>query len=608
MDPVIGLFESYAAKEVQDPHEFARAFHGYMMTLSWAGGMLEAVTRPVLGERTPDFKGMLTSMYWTMGLGFLGWQTLAPLLSSGLQPPLERYYSRLYRPARFTPAQTMDIFALGQKDSNWLRDELRDQGWRDQDLDLWLKLAYRTLSEGHLWTLYENGALGKSDMDKRLRALGYSPEDIPLLYKANEKEETKDSTRYLLSTLKESYLEGRLGEDELRGILASMNFAPREIDLQVANLQTQRAEGARALTTGQVKNLYDNRVLGRDETIHQLRMLDYGEQVAAQLVQAWDNAALPKAARINKSTILEGYTNGSLTRNEALELLRVEAGYPPDKAELLVKIEEASVALKVMPPTVKAVGLALLADFVSAGMITRADLEARSELARYSAADRTRIIDLMFLGAQVTVGVVEVSESLLLDAYVYGVITREALLARLTARGYSADDAELIAATVEAANPDIFGGGPPQLLKQPSVGALQLALQRGLFDEAAFRDKMAAQGFSADAVEIFLFNAQYQAPPEPKLLTKADIMKLLKLSVINRAEAVRRLLQAGYTTVDVELLIRAEGLTIDDTEAAEWFVAGLIDELTFSTIVTEEGFTAEEIEDFLTRYAAGEVG
>ena len=78
MDPVISLFESYAARPEQDPHEFARSFHGYMMSLSWGGGMLNAILRPILGDRTPDFPAMLNQMYWTMGLGFLGWQTLAP--------------------------------------------------------------------------------------------------------------------------------------------------------------------------------------------------------------------------------------------------------------------------------------------------------------------------------------------------------------------------------------------------------------------------------------------------------------------------------------------------------------------------------------------------
>jgi hypothetical protein len=42
MDPVIGLFESYANKPDLDPHEFSRAFHGYMMSLSWAGSAVEA--------------------------------------------------------------------------------------------------------------------------------------------------------------------------------------------------------------------------------------------------------------------------------------------------------------------------------------------------------------------------------------------------------------------------------------------------------------------------------------------------------------------------------------------------------------------------------------
>lgn len=607
-EPVLSLLEDMATQEKPDPHDFARRFHGIASGLPWASQTLDALFKTLLGDRAPQVGNSIMSLYWGLGLGFLGWQTLAPLLSTGLQPNLQRYYNRLYHPERFNPSQAMDLYALGKLSKGDFYNVLLDQGWRAEDVSLWIEQSYRTLSGGELWDLYHNGTLDKAEMDRRLRALGYNPADLPLLYKSNEKEETKDAPRYLMATLKQSFLEDRLGEDELRQIMASMNFAAREIDLYVTNLLVQKADDGRSLTTAQIHTLYKERVIGRDEAIHALRELDYSAQIAGQLVQAWDNLALPKASRINKSTILEGYTGGALGRDEATGLLEREAGYTPEKAELLLRIEEAGVKAKVTAPTVKGVGLSTLADFVESGLITREDLAGRAELAQYSAADRARLVDMLFLQAQVKAPVVELPEATLKKAFVAGVLSRDQLLARLQARGLSPEDAAIVVATTEAEHPEVFAEAAPKLLKQPSVGALQLTLQRGLIDEAAFRDKLAAQGYSAEAAEIFLLNAQYQAPAEPKQLTKADVMKLFREGVIGRAEAQRRLIALGYTAVDVELLVKSERALVEDTEAAEWFSAGLIDTLGATTIWTSEGYTPDEIEGFLARFVAGEFG
>lgn len=602
MDPVIGLFESYASNPNPDPHEFSRSFHGFMISLGLAGSAADSILRIPLGNRAPKISELMSQMYWSLGLGFLGWQTLAPLLSSGLQPPLERYYNRLYRPSRFTASQSSDLFALGEWTADQMADYLRDQGWRDADIQTWIKLSYRSLSEGLLWDLYEQGTLTKAEMDGRLRAAGYDPADIPLLYKSHEPEEKTITQKFLISTVKAAFKAGRMSEIEFRAILSEQNYQAQIIDLLIQQLNTERQTEARELSEGNIRLLYVQRVIGRDEAQHYLEGLDYTGEIPGQLIDAWDRQTLPKEARINKSTILEGYTDGVLTRDEAKDLLQRESGFTPDKAELVIKIEEAGRPEAETPVSVRAATLTQIADWVKNGLITRAEVEGRAELERFSTEDRERIVSLMFLAPPEVADVTELPLALLQQAYIFGAITREDLLGRLEGRGLTPEDAELQVRTLELANPEVFGEFPIVLLRQPSVAALQLAFQRGFFDEATFRAKLEAQGYTLDAIEVFIFNAQYQLPADARKPTRGDLLSWLRESIIGRAEFIRRMTEQGYLSTDIDLYLQAEGPALEDTQIADLFVNGFLQPAGFVTLATEAGYTPEEIEEFLLQF------
>jgi hypothetical protein len=500
-----------------------------------------------------------------------------------------------------------DLFALGERSAAQVQEYLRDQGWKDEDIASWIKLSYRQVSEGGLWDLYHQGQIGKAEMDQRLRGFGYDPAELPLVYKVNEKADVSEARNFAVSTAKSALKQRLIDVAEFRSILTELRYQPREIDLLVQLLTAEQEEAERELSTSQIRSLYEARIIGRDEASHYLLQLRYSGENSERLIRAWDNEALPKPARINKSTILEAFTDGVLSRQETLAMLQTEAGYTAQQAEFLVKVEETERPAPVETPEVAAASLSLLADFVQAGLITRADLEGRTEIQRFRPEDQARIIELMFQQPEVITVGLELPEALLESAYVHGVITRDILLTRLVARGLSEEDAEIQVRTLELANPDVFGEFRAFYLRQPSIGSLQLALQRGLLDEPGFRSRLEALGYSQDAIEIELFNAQYQAPAEPKQLTKTDVMSLYRKQIIGRAETQRRLLQIGYTTVDVELLIKAEGLALEDTQASDFFLAGFLDSAAFVALATEAGYTPEEIEDYFTRLEAGEL-
>jgi hypothetical protein len=605
LDPALSYLERYAGDANPDPKAFARGIMGLPAALAFAGGVVDGTLQGLLGDRAPQVGRALELTINGMGFDHVGRAALTPILNAGLWPNFERYYARLYRPARFTPSQVQDLYALGELTGVAFDEALRDQGWREGDIAAYRRLAYKQLSEGDAWALYHDGVIDKGEMDRRLRALGYNSADFELLYKANPAEDEAAVKGYTISTLKSAFQSGLMDESEFRSIMAALKYQSREIDLQVALIRAKQTQDARDLTTGQIKELYNQRIIGRDEAATNLRQLTYAPAVAAQLIAAWDNEALPKAIRLNKSTILQAFTEGVYTRRQAVQALQDEAGYDATRAELLVRVEEAQIKRQASAGVVKPATLSQLQEFVQYGLITRAELESRPELQKYDDATRALQIDLLYLKTQVAPVTAQVSLSTLSDAYVFGLFTRADYIARLEARNYSADDAALQADVTEAANPEAFGAAEEQPVKAPSVASLQLALQRGLIDEDGFRARLAAQGYTDEAVTIASFNAQYQAPANPKSLTQSQVISLYKSTDITRADATRRLLGLGYTAPDVELLIKQVRLAPDDTDAAAYYLAGLLSEDGLIVALDAEGFTTDEIADFLDRAAAG---
>jgi hypothetical protein len=601
--PVLTLFEHYATTDSPDVHEFSRAFHGYMISLGWAGGIVDAALKVPLGERAPSVGNALMSMYWSLGLGFLGWQTLAPLLSAGLQPNLTRYYNKLYRPKRFSASEIRDLFALGKITAGQLNEAMREEGWQDRDIQTWLELSYRNLSEGVIWELYESNVLGQAQVEERLRAAGYNPDDIPLLFRVHPKSEESDTGKFLRSTAKNAFKSGLIDETEFRQILVTLGYAQREIDLQIATLTEEKDVELKELTVNQIKQLYVARLIDQVEARHHLDEQDISPGARDKLVELWDYESQPKAVRLNRSTITAAYREGVIERSRMTTLLQSESGYNSEQAELIAKTEDAYIerlgaGIATGP---KALSLAMLKDFAQAGLITRSDAEQRTELEQFTTTDRPLIVEWLFF--QSFEQPLELSVDMLAEAYVFGLITREELTARIAVKEVLAEDIETFIRTVELNNPEVFGEFVPRYVAVPSTGQLDLALQRGLIDEKEYRDRLTRMGFNEEGVTILLFNAQYQTPVEPKKFTDATILRLYRINKLTQPAALDRLVKNGYVLDDAKLLLEAEIMKPEDTEIAQMYQAGYIELGAVLAYLTEEGFSPDEIQEWVDKYS-----
>jgi hypothetical protein len=546
-EPVLALFEQYAGRDDVDPKEFARAFHGLMIGLNVSGGLADTILEATTGGQIEGAGRMLQSVYWSLGLGFLGWQTLAPLLSSGLQPGLERYYRKLYRPGRFSASDLRDLYALGKITRDELRQEAQFIGWRDQDIDQWIELAFRTLAQGDIWQALHEGFISEDEASRRLRALGYDPEDIPLLFKLNPKPQAQETKDFTASTARQAYREHILSESDLREILAGLKYSDREIDV-IVSLENLKIENSRkSLTVAQLKSAWTENVITDAEVEHWLSEAGFGATESALLLDTWRAEIEPEFRKLNISTITAAYVSGILDRVETKNKL-MEVGLTDQDATLTLNLAEARNpdAFGAAPPPIpRELTPGTLAELVVSGLMTPEAMKERLLNLNFSEEDATLLSDAARLraGAQDR----QLPQRSIERAYLAGVIDRETASSLLIGLGYTSETAAIVLDTVENENPETFGQTPEERAKVLTPGVLEDLVIGGLLTPEEMTARLVDLGYTEDDAALLTERAtQFLAEPV-RLPSQSTIERAYLVGVLDRAGALAKLEELDFT-------------------------------------------------------------
>lgn len=596
-EPVLALFEGYSGRDDVDPKEFARTFHGVMISLTALGGLVGTAVETLSLGQVEGVNQMFTSIYWSLGLGFLGWQTLAPLLSAGLQPGLERYYQKKYRPARFGAPDLRDLFALGKISRAELEEEARLLGWREKDIPFWIELAYRQLNQGEVMEAWHLGLFTEAEATDRLRALGFAPADLPLIFALNPKEDTTEARTTTLSTAKAAFKAGLIPEPEFRQLLAELNYSEREIDLQVQLLRMTQEQDLRTLNVSQIRSALDSKVISEAEARHWLSEQGYAAADIDLLVATWKAELEPPFVRLNRGTIVGAYVEHVLTRAQAAAKLQA-VGFAQVDAALELDLAEARNPEKFgreVPPTKKTLTAGALAELLIEDLITPAEMRRRLIEQGVEEVDAQLLVRAALLRKEEEPR--PLSQFSVERAYIAGILTRQQAFDHLVAIDFTPEDAALILNTVEEENPAVFDPNSIQVFTLPSAGALVQALADGIIDEIQFFARMLEIGYDRAAADIYKQIALREPPRRDRTLTVAQITEAYARAFIPYGEALARIAAQGYTNQDALLELRLRSNVIKDQEPWKMWLAGRLDPESAIEQLLSMGFTDAEIQE-----------
>lgn len=256
-----------------------------------------ATASPTWGQIASN---LYNSLNWSLGLGWLSWMGMSPLLNVILTEPSEGVL-RLYFPTK-------------------------------------------TLSRSDIEKALQYNLIDDWQFIDQLQKLGYSEElakFILQLVKKTKLEKQKDlTTTQILKAMRE----GVISEDKARAWLKELGYDDEEIDVLInlnkINKEAEKGTRKKDLSASQILLAYRYRVINdRNVAKYMLQKIGYDEDEAELLIKLEDARRVTqrheRTRDLTKTDILKAMVRGILTPEEAKKLL-MEVGYDEDEADILI--------------------------------------------------------------------------------------------------------------------------------------------------------------------------------------------------------------------------------------------------------------------------------
>jgi hypothetical protein len=602
IDPMLGILEMSAGDDQSDPKEIARSLMGLVIDYNVATGLMDMTVSGLTAGTVGNAGDFIEAAQQSMGLGYIGNQVLTPLLANGLRPGMDRYYSKLFRPNRFSAAELRDLYALGEITPEALRTNAQFLGWRDEDIDQWIKLAFRSLAEGDIFAGYYKKYITEPEAVKRLRGLGYDPKDIPLLFQLNPDPDAKEDKATSSATARAAYRDNLISSDELVTMLRTLKIGDPEIDLIIALENAKKKLDQKTLSVSQIKQAWTDNVLHDSEAEHWLTLAGFGEDEIRVLLLTWKEEAVPAYRKLNSGTILGAYVAGIVNRNTAKDKL-LSVGYSPEDAGLELDLAQARNPEAfgiVTKKGSKSLSLSNYTDLLTVGLITSEQMRAGLLEIGYTEADAALLV-------QASVAKLQAPNKLLSQdqvgrAYLAGVFTRPQAEAGLKSLQFSDAQVKTILDTLEKENPDTFGQTPAQRALLLSPGTLSDLYIKNLITAEELHSRLIALGVNEIDAGLLKDRADELKRPAVRVLTPALIQRAYLAGILDRVQAKRKLVELEYSEENAELI-----LSTIESENPGAFQPGLIQSLrapsiqalvsaVSNTIITEDEYFSRAVE------------
>ncbi len=565
-EPILSIFESYAAKEDFDPLEFARAFHGSMILLGMPKTIGHLTDITIAGTSLGKIGESMDSVYWSLGLGFLGWQTLAPLLSAGLQPRLERHYNKMYRPKRLALSDMIYLYLIGEVEYTEIKKFIAEEGYPDKLTQTVIENSFKTLNRGELEEFYAKGQITATDVYETLIKQGYKPKHAAFL-RDNITLGTEDTNKSAsLSKMRDAVKKGLRTRNEFRVYLASMDYSHSAIELEMELINYDLDMDNRELSVSQIKSAYIQGVLTKTDVQTGLKEYGYTTDDTNILVQTWDNERKPKILKLNQGNILSALKAGVLSKSQALARLQ-QLNYNAQDATVLVETALTSVKSSSMR-----VSLAILLEARKINAISQAEFETRLKSEGIDTNDITILSKLATFQPTQNMTSLDIEK-----AFKAGVIDTNKAKVLLGETRVSASAIDLKVKTWVEENKGFKISFTP--------ATYLLWYRQGIIQKADLTKLLTESGYTVKDVELFIKSADLAVPDD---LTRSEIGDLYLSDVIERSRAIALLKKTGLSQDEINDLIKGWDKAIEN-ETPEPSISAYIQALR-NELLTEKEF------------------
>ena len=230
--------------------------------------------------------------------GYISWaQAQQMLRAAGLPEELHDYYRDLVRPS--IPSRTaLSMVKAGIIDEGRMVEIMRHEGWREEDIELLVKLGLKSgdaatpeqadalhgLSQSTILALYDDGALDRSHASDLLGRLGVGAEAAALQLSLRDVQrqaaERKSTRAHIIARAKA----GDLTPTDVQSEMSALGFSQREVDATLDEIDRVMAANDKQPSEGQLARMVKLGIIDDQTYIDALRRSGFSETWAQRLL------------------------------------------------------------------------------------------------------------------------------------------------------------------------------------------------------------------------------------------------------------------------------------------------------------------------------------
>jgi len=257
-----------------------------------------------------------------------------------------RKYGAQPQPRVITASEAEWAVLHGLRDIDWLRERLKALNWSEERIQLMVekvqselepKAGAKKLTLSQLENAFKFGVLTEDEFIKRVKALGYTDDDVEVILKIVTYEKPAVARQLTLSHLRQLFNIGVINEDTLKARLETLGYTDEDVSMLVQLFKYSPPQEPRKLTMSQLSRLYLYGIISQDEFESRLKVLGYTDSDVNLIMQLITYTPPEEATfkQIPASNARDLYFYG-IYDDEELHDAYVDLGYSDADSWLLV--------------------------------------------------------------------------------------------------------------------------------------------------------------------------------------------------------------------------------------------------------------------------------
>lgn len=235
------------------------------------------------------------------------------------------------------PQELLSLWVRGYIDEATVDQGLRESRIKDKWIPALKNLAVHKLPMRTITTLITHGAMDDATAIAHLRELGFAADDAAALVKSAHFQKATAARQLTVAQIRDLYAQHAINRDQAVADLVTLRY-PRDVADQImalADIDSRNAAHKAAIS--KVRAAYDARRITRVEAGSDLDVLNVDPAQRAALLDLWDTERAVNVRQLSEAQIMAAGRAGVLTPQECHDRLTT-AGYSDGDARILLVI------------------------------------------------------------------------------------------------------------------------------------------------------------------------------------------------------------------------------------------------------------------------------